>query len=162
MFFQFNLIVLVSSVVLSHGQIERGEHDWKILKREFLDGEMEAVPVGKRWRDDAIARDPSAFIQAHPMKCAAARRFHPANAAPARTEEVADAAFCNTATACSMMRTDCFASANKIRNRAYPSPSCSLGTSNSIFRNPIGCAFRKSRTSPDARAIVKQAIGHAF
>jgi len=51
-FFSLILIVLLfQSVVLSHGQIERGEHDWKILKREFLDGEMEAVPVGKRWRD---------------------------------------------------------------------------------------------------------------
>src|SRR5208282_2519904 len=63
------------SVVFRHRQIERGKHDRKILKREFLDGEMKAVPVGKRRWNDAIARNSSILIQPHPVKCAATRRF---------------------------------------------------------------------------------------
>ena len=36
------------------------------------------MPVGKRWRNNPVARDFSFFVQSHPMKCAAARGFDPA------------------------------------------------------------------------------------
>ena len=50
----------------------------KSWNANFSTDKMKAVPVGKRRRNNPIARDFSFFVQPHPMKCAAARGFDPA------------------------------------------------------------------------------------